>query len=587
MFGFGEDGEASCGCELRFVDDTLRLDADGCPSNGELTTALDCRATAIDALRDRDAALVAVRAAGLERRYEHATPLLVAAGRFAERAAFHDDALAERALTDPLAAARLAAGRAGPVTSIAAETGFIECANAADDYETLFRPQIAPAIATERVVARPPPDARLIDRYELDTGATVRLYHSPNDDLQTYHLTPVELTLDAAATATLDAAADRLVADALAGQRAAGRAVRDVATDDTPVETLTAVLDKHTRGLGVLSDLFTDPAVSDVFASAPVGSSPIRLEHKGRSVRSNVVLTSQTTDALASRFRRESGRAFSRASPTLDAAVTVDGRSIRVAGTTDPVSEGTGFTFRADSRDRFRLGTLVANDTVLPAVAGLLSVAVERSASILIAGGRGVGKTTLLGALLGELHTGTRAVIVEDTPELPVNSLREAGYDCQRLHVEREGDGMGPTEALRTALRLGEGAIAVGEVRGEEAVALYEAMRVGADGTTLGTIHGKSPETVRERVTTDLGVAPTAFADTDLVVTLDRADDRRIADVSEVVGRESPAFAPLFDPAETGRIDRGNSVVVAGLARPDETYSDVREEIDRRAAAFR
>jgi len=586
MLDFGDD-EDGCGCVCRFVDDTLRLDASDCPGDGELATESDCRATAVGALRDRDADLVVVRTAGLERRYETAMPLLVAAGRFVARAGFHDEALADRALVDPLDAARLAAGRAGPVATIAAETGFTECASAAEGYETLFRPQVAPAIATERVVARPPHDARLRERYELDTGATVRLYDAPDADLLTYHLTPVELTLEEAATTALDAAAERLVSDALAGQRAAGRAVRAVASEDQPVETLTGVLDKHTRGLGVLSDIFADAAVSDVFASAPVEKSPVRLERDGRTVRSNVVLTPQTADALASQFRRESGRAFSRASPTLDASVTVAGRSVRVAGVTDPVSDGTGFTFRADSCDRFRLADLVANDTLTPSVAGLLSVAVERSASILVAGGRGVGKTTLLGALLGELAPGTRTVVVEDTPELPVGSLRASGRDCQRLHVERDGTGVGPTEALRTALRLGEGAIAVGEVRGEEAVALYEAMRVGADGTTLGTIHGESPETVRERVTTDLGVAPTAFADTDLVVTLDRSDGRRVADVSEVVGRDSPAFARLFDPTKTGRVDRGNSAVVASLARPGETYGDVREAVDTRAAAFR
>ncbi|WP_075937045.1 ATPase, T2SS/T4P/T4SS family [Halosegnis longus] len=585
MFDFGDD--SGCGCVARFADDTLRIDAGDCPGDGELASEPDCRATAIDALRDRDADLVSVRSAGLERRYEGATPLLVAAGRFAARVAFHDEPLADRALADPLDAARLAAGRAGLVATIAAETGLVECATATEGYETLFRPQVAPILATERVVERPPPEATLRDRYELDTGATVRLYDAPDADLPMYHLTPVELTLDGAATATLETASQRLVTDALEGQRAAGRAVRAVASDDQPVETLAAVLDKHTRGFGVLADVFADPAVTDVFASAPVGETPVRLEHEGRAVRSNVVFTPQTADALASQFRRESGRAFSRASPTLDAAVTVAGRSVRVAGVTDPVSDGTGFTFRADSRDRFRLADLVANDTLTPAVAGLLSVAVERSASILVAGGRGVGKTTLLGALLGELDAGTRTVVVEDTPELPVDSLREAGHDCQRLHVERDGSGMGPTEALRTALRLGEGAIAVGEVRGDEAVALYEAMRVGADGTTLGTIHGEDPETVRERVTTDLGVAPTAFADTDLVVTLERTDGRRVADVSEVVGRDDPAFAPLFSPGETGRIDRGNSAVVASLARPAETYSDVREAIDGRAATFR
>ena len=165
MLDFGDD-EDGCGCVCRFVDDTLRLDASDCPGDGELATESDCRATAVGALRDRDADLVVVRTAGLERRYETAMPLLVAAGRFVARAGFHDEALADRALVDPLDAARLAAGRAGPVATIAAETGFTECASAAEGYETLFRPQVAPAIATERVVARPPPDARLRERSE-------------------------------------------------------------------------------------------------------------------------------------------------------------------------------------------------------------------------------------------------------------------------------------------------------------------------------------------------------------------------------------------------------------------------------------
>jgi type IV secretory pathway ATPase VirB11/archaellum biosynthesis ATPase len=212
---------------------------------------------------------------------------------------------------------------------------------------------------------------------------------------------------------------------------------------------------------------------------------------------------------------------------------------------------------------------------------------------VLVAGGRGVGKTTLLGALLYELPAGTRTVVVEDTPELPVANLRDAGRDCQRLHVARDGtDGLGPQAALHAALRLGEGALVVGEVRGAEADALYEAMRVGTGGATLGTVHGDGAAAVRERVVTDLGVAPSAFADTDLVVTLDRTGDgRRVASVVEVVGRERPEFAPLFDDADgtvasTGRIARGNSATVAGLAGGGESYAEVTSAVETATARF-
>ena len=584
---FGRDWDADCRCDARFDGDTLRVDARDCPGDGELAAEPACRETTVRALCDRDADTVFTRANGLQRAYEDAAAgLLVAAGRFAERASFHDEQLAARATRDPLAAAHAATGRAGPVARIAAETGLAACAEAVTDYDDALRPRVAPTVGTDRVVARPPKDARLTDRYELDTGAVVRRYERPDDALVTYHLTPVELTLDADATATLAAAAEYLAANALDGDRAAGRAVRAVADHGAPVETLTAVLAKHTRGLGVLSDLFADPTVSDAYVSAPAPDAPVRVEADGEPLRSNVYLTDASTGALASRFRRESGRAFSRADPTLDATVTTAGRELRVAAVTEPVSDGHGFAFRAHDGDRFRLPDLVANGTVPPAVAGLLSVAVERDAAVLVAGGRGVGKTTLLGALLPELAPGTRTVIVEDTPELPVDALRAAGRDCQRLHVDRDGDGLGATAALRTALRLGEGALVVGEVRGTEAEALYEAMRVGAGGATLGTVHGDGPAAVRERVVTDLGVAPSAFTDTDLVVTLDRADDRRVASVVEVVGRDTPEFAPLYDGESTGRIDRGNSATVAALARPDETYADVRVALTERASAF-
>lgn len=589
---FGLRSTADCRCEPRFDGDTLRVDAADCDDAASLSDSPGCRATIVSALEARDANRVVTQASGQRRIYaDGSVALLVAAGRFAAAVAFHDEPLAERARCDPLDAARVATGRAGPASRLAAETGLAEAASFGS-YDDAFALRRSVTVADANIGPRPPERATLADRYELDTGAVVRLYQRSEESLATYHLTPVELMLSPDETATLDAAADVLAANARAGDRAVGRAVRQVAAPDDPVETLTSVLRRHTTGLGVLSEVFTDSAVSDAYATAPVDERPIRLEHCGETVRTNIHLTSKTTAALASRFRRESGRAFSRADPTLDATVDVAGREIRVAGVTDPVSDGHGFAFRAHNGDRFRLADLVANGTLPVEVAALLSVAIERGAALLIAGGRGVGKTTLLGSLLSELAPGTRTVVVEDTPELPVASLRTDGWDCQRLTVDRNGDGVGPQEALHAALRLGEGALVVGEVRGAEAAALYEAMRVGAGGATLGTIHGDGPAAVRERVVTDLGVAPSAFTDTDLVVTLDRgADGRGVKSVVEVVGRTDPTFAPLFERdgdegIATGRIARGNSAVLSDLAGSTEQYDDVVETIERRRDRF-
>ena len=593
--GTGKSG-ADCRCDPSFEDDALAVDASDCPGEGRLADAEACRETVVGALTARDVETVVTRTAGVERAYEDdAAALLVAAGRFADAARFHDDRLADRALRDPLGAAREAGGRAGPVNRLVAETGLAELAARADGYGDALRPFVGPSISRFRVAARPPAAARLADTRTLDAGATVRVYERPDDGVRTYHLEPVAARFDESALATLADAYERLATGTVeGGARAPGRAVRAVADDDDPVEDLRAALRKHTRGYGLVEDLFADERVSDVFATAPVTENPLWVRVDGEAMRTNVRLTGAGAEALASRFRRESGRAFSGADPTLDAAVEADGRRVRVAGVTDPASDGVAFAFRAQDRQVWTLPALVANDTLPADAAALLSVAVERGVAGLVAGPRGAGKTTLLGALLWEVPQDARTLVIEDTPELPVSALQDRGRDVQGLHSALDGSGLSPTETLRTALRLGEGALVVGEIRGEEATALYEAMRVGAnDGSVLGTIHGDGGADVRERVVSDLGVPESSFAATDLLVSVETADapggpTRRVRAVEEVhVDDGGVGFRTLFERggtglASTGRIERGNSLLVSSLAGPDESYADVRRRLASR-----
>jgi type IV secretory pathway ATPase VirB11/archaellum biosynthesis ATPase len=594
LLSVGTD-DPDCGCTAVFERDRLAVDGDGCPGSGDLAVEPACRATAIRALRERDADAVVVRAAGTERRYGgRGAALLVAAGRFADRIADRDPRLTDRAERDPLAAAREAGGRAGPVADVAAETGLLEAATglAYDD----LRPHVAPAIAHALIAPAPPPSARIEAVRDPAAGPTVRVYREPGRELRRYHLEPVDATLTAADRAVLAAARERFLdADADGDtdlDRAARRAVCgvDAPTPDAPLDRLAGVLRKHAAGYGVLEDVFADDRVTDLFATAPVGERPLRVRVAGETMRTNVRLPTEGAAALASRLRYDAGRAFSRASPTLDAVAEGIGAAgrIRAAGVTDPVSDGNGFAFRAHGRDPFTLPRLVVDSTLTASAAALLSLAVERGIAGLVVGPRGAGKTTLLGALLWELPAATRLVVLEDTPELPVDSLRNRGRDVQALHTELEaGAGLSPAEALRTALRLGDGALVVGEVRGEEAPALYEAMRVGAHGdAVLGTVHGADGAAVRERVIADLGVDPAAFAATDLVVSLAPGDEHAVAAVEEVIGGEGGVrFEALFRRdggeggdglAPTGRLDRGKSRLLPALAAPDESYADVR-----------
>ncbi|MFT4909185.1 MAG: flagellar protein FlaI [Natronomonas sp.] len=589
MFDRLLSSEDECRCEPTFEADRLSVESDECPGGGRLIEEPACRRTVVEALERRDVESVRTRSAGFERAYEdEAAGFLVAAGRFVDAASFHDEALADRTREDPLGAARAAAGRDGPVADVVAESGLAVFLGS--DYRTALRPQIGPTVAKSRVATRPPSQATLRDRYELDTGGVVRRYDGA--EMGTYHLTPAEHRLDPEDTATLAAAHGRLARGAIeGGERAPARAVRSVADPGQPVGTLTAALGKHTRGLGVLEDCFADPDVTDAFATAPVAENPIRVRCGGETLRTNVRLTEDGVAALASRFRRSSGRAFSQASPTLDATADAGGRRIRIAGVTDPVSDGTGFTFRAHDEEAFRIADLVDNGTLSASVAAFLSVATKRGAATLLAGSRGAGKTTLLGALLWEIPPDVRTVAIEDTPELPVSELQHDGRDVQPLRVTTgDGASITATEALRTALRLGDGAVVVGEVRGEEAKVLYEAMRIGAaDGTVLGTIHGGGGESVRERVVTDLGVAESAFADTDLVVTLEAYKNggsrrRRVRAIESV--RRSPngvGFESLYD-ADSGAIRVTDSRLVEELSTPTETAADVESAIRDRTA---
>lgn len=609
------DDEEGCGCNPSFTDETLVVDATACEDNGRLEVSPDCRRAVIDALTQRDVTTIRTETAGIERVYEDgAAALLVAAGRFVEAAQFHDERLAMRARRDPLGAAHEASGRIGAVADIAAETGLAELAARAVSYETALAPYVGPTVSRWRVDPTPPPDSTLVDVRELDTGGTVRRYERAAG-VDRYSLHPVETQLDEPSLCVLASAYERLASGEFeGGDRAPARAVRAVVSDrlegaDTSspataedsarresidtnsiqTEVVAQVLSKHARGHGLLEDLFADSNLSDAFVTAPAAANCLRVTVGGETLETNVRLTDRGVAALSSRFRRESGRAFSRADPTLDASATVGDRRIRVAGVTEPTSDGAAFAFRAQDPDSWTLPALIGNGTLSATAGALLSVAIERGSAALTAGPRGAGKTTLLGALMWELPPTVRTVVIEDTPELPVKSLQETGRDVQALLASSESEELSTGEALRTALRLGDGALVVGEVRGEEAAVLYEAMRVGANSeAVLGTIHGDGGASVAERVVNDLGVSPSSFGATDLVVTCEIASDntRRVKLVEEVVD-STPAFETLFERTETGleptgRIDRGNSRLVAGLADPDESYADVRERLTDR-----
>lgn len=624
--------DEACGCRPTFTEPTgtgvrdrveLHVEADDCDAGGDLAASPACRATVVESLATRDADVVRVRSSGRERTYcDEAAGLLLAAGRFASLVEFHDAELASRATVDPLGAAREATGRAGPVGRLAAETGLAEGTVQANEYAEALRCHVGPTLSRSRVDTRPPRGSKLVETTDLPTGATVRTYALPaageppttgvaDPNPRHYHLEPAEAAFDDDQFRILSAAASRLGGrddPVLSGDTRRGAegptdpasAVRAVADCTAPVGRLTSVLRKHTDGNGVLDDLFADDRVTDVYVTAPAAATPVRVVVDGRPMRTNLRLTPSGVGTLASRLRRTSGRGFSRATPRIDASLSVGPteESIRAAGVTRPLADGPAFAFRRHDDAPWTLARLVASDSLTPQAAGLLSLSLERGAAGLVAGARGAGKTTTVGALLWALPRTTRTVVVEDTQELPIDALQTAGRDVQGLRVAR-GDvdtaETTPRAALRTALRLGGGALVVGEVRGEEAGVLYEAMRVGAAANAvLGTIHGDGAAAVRTRLTEDLGVSDRSFAATDFVLTMaDTATGRRAVSIEEVAGTDAGStITPLFDLdahgdlTPTGVLDRGESSLLAQLAGPDETYGEMLETLHARIGRF-
>ncbi len=163
-----------------------------------------------------------------------------------------------------------------------------------------------------------------------------------------------------------------------------------------------------------------------------------------------------------------------------------------------------------------------------------------------IASGIFAHNTSLLGALLVEISRNNRVLSVEDTLELPIAQLRGLGYDILSMKTRSVITGaeaeVPAEQAIRTALRLGDSALIVGEVRSLEAKALWEAMRVGALAKVVaGTIHGDSPYGVFDRVVNDLGVPKTSFKATDIILVANPVispsgliSQRRLVEIAEV-----------------------------------------------------
>ena len=447
-------------------------------------------------------------------------------------------------------------------------------------YGQIFHPSVKPNFMFTRFMTIPPKDAELIERYTLE-DSIVEIYKKPGEIRKIYHLIPPEFKLNDYEYEILDKARRYLGRhQPKESQLVEPGKIRenilkinqdmllelDQNLDDKTVKRLSEILTRYTAGMGVLEFFLKDDQIQDIYVNAPIGEHPIYITHNiyGDCI-TNIIPSREDAESWATRFRLVSGRPLDEANPVLDTETEIKGNRSRVSIITRKLSpDGTGFAFR---RHRFKPWTLtlfIKNKMINSFGAAVLWFLIDGGRTLLIAGTRGSGKTSLLGASMIQIMPSLRIVTVEDTLELPVEYMNKLGFNIERMksrsvitHIETE---LAAEEAIRTALRLGDSCLIIGEVRSKEAIALYEAMRIGALANVVaGTIHGESAYGVFDRVVNDLGVPPTSFKATDVVIVANKIKSpdglksyRRVVEITEVLKhwKEDPmeehGFANLF-----------------------------------------
>ncbi len=320
-------------------------------------------------------------------------------------------------------------------------------------------------------------------------------------------------------------------------------------------------------GLGPLEPLLKDQTVSDILVNRfdrVYIERAGKLELTGLSFKDNVHLM-QIIERIVSRV----GRRVDESSPMVDARLA-DGS--RVNAIIPPLAiDGPCLSIRRFGRDPVTARQMLENQTLTESMLELLSAMVKGRLNILVSGGTGAGKTTVLNVLSGYIPNSDRIVTIEDAAELQLKQEHVVRLETRPPNIEGKG-AVRQRQLVINSLRMRPDRIVVGEVRGEEAFDMLQAMNTGHEGS-LTTVHANSPRDAMARVENMVSMANLNIPERAVrhqiasavhaVVQVARLSDgtRKIITISEITGMDDQSIAmqDIFSFDRTG-IDESGKV---------------------------
>jgi pilus assembly protein CpaF len=357
----------------------------------------------------------------------------------------------------------------------------------------------------------------------------------------------------------------------------------DAEKDQTPLslaerESLITDVFHELFGLGPLEALLSDRTVSDILVNR---FNQIYVEREGKLEETKLSFKDdQHLLRIIERIVSSVGRRVDESSPMVDARLQ-DGS--RVNAIIPPLAlDGPVLSIRRFRTDRLGADDLVERLSLTEPMLTFLKAAVGARLNILVSGGTGAGKTTFLNVLSGFISDRERIVTIEDAAELVLRQRHVVRLETRPANIEGKGS-VKQRQLVINALRMRPDRIVVGEVRGEEALDMLQAMNTGHDGS-LTTIHANSPRDALHRLDTmvamanlnipDKAVRQQVAAAVHLVVQLTRLSDghRRVTAITEITGMEQDTITIqdiyLFDRTGLSPDGKVNGMFRATGVRP-------------------